>query len=76
MYSYLTGPACAVGRLRREIVFEYDDLHRRTAEKWYDGVSLVSTIAWEYNAAGDLAEVSDANATYEFAYDDLGRVTD
>ncbi len=37
--------------------------------------NLVRTIASTFNADGDLEQTSDPDATYEYTYDDLGRVT-
>lgn len=65
-----------VDRLGRIIVWEYDDLYRNTAEKWYDGVNLVHTLNWEYDAAGQLSDAYDVNSNYGYIYDDLGRLTE
>ena len=64
-----------VDRLGRKLVFEYDNLYRTTAEKWYDGINLVRTLSFSYDAAGQLLTADDPAAAYEFDYDLLGRVT-
>jgi len=70
-------------RLDRVTTFEYDALHRLTAEKWYtDDAHLASTpasplhtIGYAFDSASQLAQVTDAFATYDYDYDDLGRQT-
>jgi hypothetical protein len=43
--------------------YEYDPLHRVTAEKWYNTVgTLVHTICTTYDAAGQLQVIGDQNA--------------
>jgi RHS repeat-associated protein len=63
-----------VDRLGRIIAWEYDDLYRNTAEKWYDGVNLVHTLNWEYDAAGQLTDAYDTGSVYGYTYDGLGRL--
>jgi RHS repeat-associated protein len=64
-----------VDRLGRKTVWEYDNRYRNTAEKWYDGSTLVRTLSFTYNAASQLTAASDPAATYGFTLDNLGRVT-
>lgn len=64
-----------VDRLGRKTVWEYDSRYRATNEKWYDGVTLVRTLSFTYDAAGQLLTASDPAAGYGFEYDGLGRVT-
>ena len=64
-----------VDRLGRKIVFEYDGLNRNTAEKWYDGSTLVRTLNFAYDAASQLVSASDPAAAYDFEHDLQGRVT-
>ncbi|QDU27747.1 tRNA(Glu)-specific nuclease WapA precursor [Anatilimnocola aggregata] len=64
-----------VDRPDQRTEYEYDALHRRTAEKWYDGVSLVRTIGFEFDAASQLTEASDPAAINVYIHDKLGRVT-
>jgi RHS repeat-associated protein len=64
-----------IDRLGRKTVWEYDSLYRGTAEKWYDGASLVRTLSYSYDAAGQLLSAADPAAAYEFEYDLLGRLT-
>jgi YD repeat-containing protein len=56
--------------------FEYDNLYRRIEERWIDGESTVRTIGWQYDAAGQVLEVTDPAADYSFVYDGLGRATE
>jgi RHS repeat-associated protein len=65
-----------IDRLNRKIVYAYDNLNRNTAEKWYTSAEvLVRTISFQYDAAGQLIDVSDPAAGYDYEYDGLGRVT-
>jgi RHS repeat-associated protein len=64
-----------IDRLGRKTVWEYDSLDRGTAEKWYDGASLVRTLSYSYDAAGQLLSAADPAAAYEFEYNLLGRLT-
>jgi YD repeat-containing protein len=43
-----------VDRLGKKIVYEYDNLCRNKAEKWYDGESLVRTLSFSFSADGEL----------------------
>jgi RHS repeat-associated protein len=68
-----------LGRVRQ---FQYDDLGRNTAEVWYNDTTdadadqnRVRTIELDYDAAGRMTAVDDAEADYSFAYDALDRVT-
>jgi RHS repeat-associated protein len=53
----------------------YDNLYRNTAEKWYDGTTLVRTLSFTYDAASQLTAASDPAASLAYTYDQLGRVT-
>src|SRR5262249_27702054 len=64
-----------IGRLGREIDYVYDTLNRQTGEKWYDGATLVRTISYTLDAAGQLTQATDVAATYGYNYDNDGRVT-
>ena len=55
--------------------YAYDDLHRLVEERWLDGQTVIHTIAYTYDAAGQLLGVDDAEADYTYAYDALGRAT-
>jgi YD repeat-containing protein len=55
--------------------FSYDNLHRRTAEEWMNGVNVIRTISYSYDAASQLTSAADPDSSYAYAYDDLGRVT-
>ncbi len=56
--------------------YDYDNLHRRTSETWLDGMSVVNTLEYEYDAASQLLTASDDYSDYEYSYDLLGRVTE
>ncbi len=56
--------------------YDYDNLHRRTTETWLDGMSVVNTLEYEYDAASQLLNASDDFSEYDYAYDALGRVTE
>jgi YD repeat-containing protein len=43
--------------------------------KQYNRTTLVRTLSYSYDNAGQLQEASDPAATYDYAYDNLGRVT-
>jgi YD repeat-containing protein len=64
-----------IDRLGRKTVWDYDNLYRNTAEKWYDGSTLVRTLSFTYDAASQLTAASDPAASYTFTLDNLGRVT-
>jgi RHS repeat-associated protein len=53
--------------------YEYDSLNRRTAENWTDYSGILRMFTYEYDEAGNLKEVSDPDATYEYEYDNLNR---
>jgi YD repeat-containing protein len=75
-YDLAGNLSAKIDRLNRRTEFEYDALGRRTAEKWYNGMSLVRTIAFEYDAAHRLTEANDPDAVNYFTYDHRDRVTD
>ena len=64
-----------IDRLGRKIEYVYDKGNRQTHEKWYDGMTLVRTIGYTYDAAGRLDSATDPAATYGYDYDALGRTT-
>jgi YD repeat-containing protein len=64
-----------IDRNGRETEFLYDNLHRRIEETWLDGQTVVRTIEYEWDAANQLLSVDDADADYEYAYNQLGQVT-
>jgi RHS repeat-associated protein len=64
-----------IDRLGREIEYVYDKANRQTHEKWYDGITLVRTMTYTYDAAGHLDQATDIAATYGYDYDALGRTT-
>jgi len=63
-----------IDRNGRVTIYDYDNLNRRTAENWYDDEEVFQrTIGYEYDDAGNLTEVSDPDATYDYTYDNLNR---
>jgi RHS repeat-associated protein len=58
--------------------FEYDEEGRLETETWYDGPTdgdaVVDTFEWTYNAQGLVETASNDAGSYEYAYDDAGRV--
>ncbi|MCI0359337.1 MAG: hypothetical protein L0211_12735 [Planctomycetaceae bacterium] len=64
-----------IDRLGRILQFEYDTLNHLTAEKWYDGTTLVRTLSFSYDAADQLLSVTDPAAVFSYGYDGLGRLT-
>jgi len=64
------------------IVYAYDSRDRIATEKWYDSTADAdaqqncrNTITYTYNVADELEFVYDAYASYDYDYDELGRVT-
>jgi RHS repeat-associated protein len=55
--------------------YDYDALHRLIEERWLDGQTVLRTIDYAYDAAGQLLGVDDAEADYSYTYDTLGRAT-
>ncbi|MFG0262264.1 MAG: hypothetical protein ACF788_07725 [Novipirellula sp. JB048] len=46
----------------RVTTYEYDHLHRRTAENWLDGMTTLRTLTYSYDAASQLVSASDPAA--------------
>ncbi len=64
-----------VDRNDRTTEYAYDALHRRTEEKWLDGVgATIRTFSVGYDSANQLITASDPSASYTFDFDDRGRV--
>jgi RHS repeat-associated protein len=59
----------------RRRVMTYDDYGRLQTETWYaaDGVTVVDTRGYTYDAAGNLLTASNSAGTYTMTYDALGR---
>ncbi|NLS94971.1 MAG: tandem-95 repeat protein, partial [Planctomycetaceae bacterium] len=55
-------------RLGRVTQYEYDGLGRLTEERWLDGETVVRTVAFTYDAAGQLLSVDDSEADYDYVY--------
>ena len=65
-----------IDRDSRTIDYVYDNLNRNIAEKWLNSSnSVIETIAFAYDAAGQLTQASDSAGTYTYSYDNLGRPT-
>jgi YD repeat-containing protein len=43
----------------RVMEFNYDNVHRRTAERWMDGSTTVRTLSFEFDALGRVTSASD-----------------
>jgi len=70
--SRLTKKTDRLGRITR---YEYNTFDQTTAEKWYDGETLLRTLGYTYDAAGQLTGTSDPDAEYVYTLDRMGRVT-
>jgi YD repeat-containing protein len=72
----------AVGNLTRRtdrngrgIEYTYDNLSRRTQENWLDEYETTErTLAFSFDAAGQLVEAADPAAAYSYTHDNLGRI--
>jgi RHS repeat-associated protein len=73
----------AVGNLRettdrngRAIRYAYDALDRRTLEQWLDGAgAAVRSLAYSFDATGQLTSAQDPEGIYNYLYDAAGRMT-
>jgi RHS repeat-associated protein len=68
----LTSTQDADGRVRD---FVYNNDQQLTAENWMSGSTVVATMAYGYDLAGELTAASDSNSAYAFAYNGDGLVT-
>lgn len=59
----------------RVIDYGYDSFGRMTSETWSDGVTILRTMSYRYDARGRLESVSDPDATYTYGYNDLDQRT-
>jgi RHS repeat-associated protein len=55
--------------------FTYNNDQQLTAENWMSGSTVVATMAYGYDLAGDLTSASDPNSAYAFGYNGDGDVT-
>ncbi|HVA46740.1 MAG TPA: RHS repeat-associated core domain-containing protein, partial [Pirellulales bacterium] len=62
----------ADGRVRD---FLYNNDRQLTAENWMSGTTIVATMAYGYDLAGELTTASDPNSAYAFAFNGDGYVT-
>src|SRR5487761_1699134 len=69
--SDVTSITDADGRVRD---FAYDNLHQLTAENWMSGNTIVASMAYAYDLAGQLTSASDPNSAYAFGYNNDGAV--
>ena len=59
----------------RVTAFDYDNLNRKTAERWLDGSgNTIHTIAYTYDASGSLLTAADPDSSTTIAYDGQHRV--
>ena len=56
--------------------YSYDDAGNLTEEVWYesDGTTVVDTLDWSYNSAGQLLSASNSNGTYNYTYNLAGQL--
>lgn len=67
----LIGTTDAAGRER---AFVFDTVDRVTAERWLDDQgAIVRELRYDYDAAGQLIQAGDPDASYTFEYDERGR---
>ncbi|HQU43047.1 MAG TPA: RHS repeat-associated core domain-containing protein, partial [Pirellulales bacterium] len=62
----------ADGRVRD---FDYNDDQQLTAENWMSGSTIIASMAYGYDLAGELTSASDPNSAYAFAFNGDGQVT-
>jgi RHS repeat-associated protein len=60
----------------RVVEYVHDRRHRLTTERWKDGANTVRELSFTYSPADRLMEASDPAATYTFAIDGRGQITD
>ena len=58
-------------RKHQTITYTYDPLQRLTSKRYQD----TTQVNYTYDAASRLTQVTDATGTYQFAYDNMGRLT-
>jgi RHS repeat-associated protein len=66
-----------INRNNRKITYGYDNLNRQTTEKWIwtDGVTVLRTFTYTYDANDRLTKAQDPEGTYTYVYDNLGRIS-
>lgn len=55
-----------IDRNSRVTEYVYDNQHRRVAEKWKDGSTVLREISFSYGAAGQLIAASDPDSEYAY----------
>ncbi len=58
----------------RQTFFAYDELDRLVGETWYDGNTVVNSLAFAYDPVGNLLAAADAHSRYAYTYDALDRI--
>src|SRR5262249_2583372 len=64
-----------IDRNGRKRTFEFDNTNMLAHELWWDGTTLVRTISYSYDMAGNVLAESDPDSSYKFTYDALNRLT-
>ena len=54
--------------------FSYDNLHRRTQEKWMSGSTVLKTFGYNFDAGSQLTSASATDTQMTYTFDNLGRV--
>ena len=56
--------------------YSYDSSGDLTQEVWYasNGTTVIDTLNWSYNAAGQLLSAGNGNGTYDYTYNAAGQV--
>jgi YD repeat-containing protein len=65
----------ATDRDGRVTTYAYDGLNEKIQEQWLNGSTVLRTLSYAYDAAGNLTSTSDPSASYTYAYDSLNRPT-
>ncbi|MGB3654038.1 MAG: FG-GAP-like repeat-containing protein [Rivularia sp. (in: cyanobacteria)] len=75
-YDAVGNRTSVTDRNNRVRQFSYDALNRQIEENWLDDEdNSIRTTTLDYDAAGQLIDVSDPDSRYRFKYDVLGRRT-
>jgi RHS repeat-associated protein len=75
-YDAVGNQTTMTDRNGRKMAYIYDDLDRRTQERWLDSNgNSIRTTSYGYDAASQMLSVSDPDSSYAYTYDLDGRVT-